>query len=118
MEYFNVPQDEDTVESDTSEADLFDEEAATMRQLYNAAEADFEGDSSLDIGAGDSTGGAGTGTVISGSIKQMIEQFYATHSDELFECPASGLLLTVERLEGQGYIQLAIASWRYEAQWH
>lgn len=92
MEYFNVPQDEDTVESDTSEADLFDEEAATMRQLYNAAEADFEGDSSLDIGAGDSTGGAGTGTVISGSIKQMIEQFYATHSDELFECPASGLL--------------------------
>lgn len=92
MEYFNVPQDEDTVESDTSEADLFDEEAATMRQLYNAAEADFEGDSSLDIGAGDSTGGAGTGTVISGSIKQMIEQFYANHSDELFECPASGLL--------------------------
>lgn len=92
MEYFNVPQDEDTVESDTSEADLFDEEAATMRQLYNAAEADFEGDSSFDIGAGDSTGGAGTGTVISGSIKQMIEQFYATHSDELFECPASGLL--------------------------
>lgn len=92
MEYFNVPQDEDTVESDTSEADLFDEEAATMRQLYNAAEADFEGDSSLDIGAGDSTGGAGTGTVISGSIKQMIEQFYATHSDELFECPASGIL--------------------------
>lgn len=92
MEYYNVPQDEDTVESDTSEADLFDEEAATMRQLYNAAEADFEGDSSLDIGAGDSTGGAGTGTVISGSIKQMIEQFYATHSDELFECPASGLL--------------------------
>lgn len=92
MEYFNVPQDEDTVESDTSEADLFDEEAATMRQLYNAAEADFEWDSSLDIGAGDSTGGAGTGTVISGSIKQMIEQFYATHSDELFECPASGLL--------------------------
>lgn len=92
MEYFNVPQDEDTVESDTSEADLFDEEAATMRQLYNAAEADFEGDSSLDIGAGDGTGGAGTGTVISGSIKQMIEQFYATHSDELFECPASGLL--------------------------
>lgn len=92
MEYFNIPQDEDTVESDTSEADLFDEEAATMRQLYNAAEADFEGDSSLDIGAGDSTGGAGTGTVISGSIKQMIEQFYATHSDELFECPASGLL--------------------------
>lgn len=92
MEYFNVPQDEDTVESDTSEADLFDEEVATMRQLYNAAEADFEGDSSLDIGAGDSTGGAGTGTVISGSIKQMIEQFYATHSDELFECPASGLL--------------------------
>lgn len=92
MEYYNVPQDEDTVESDTSEADLFDEEAATMRQLYNAAEADFEGDSSLDIGAGDSTGGAGTGTVISGSIKQMIEQFYANHSDELFECPASGLL--------------------------
>lgn len=92
MEYFNVPQDEDTVESDTSEADLFDEEAATMRQLYNAAETDFEGDSSLDIGAGDSTGGAGTGTVISGSIKQMIEQFYANHSDELFECPASGLL--------------------------
>lgn len=92
MEYFNVPQDEDTVESDTSEADLFDEEVATMRQLYNAAEADFEGDSSLDIGAGDSTGGAGTGTVISGSIKQMIEQFYANHSDELFECPASGLL--------------------------
>lgn len=92
MEYFNIPQDEDTVESDTSEADLFDEEAATMRQLYNAAEADFEGDSSLDIGAGDGTGGAGTGTVISGSIKQMIEQFYATHSDELFECPASGLL--------------------------
>lgn len=92
MEYFNVPQDEDTVESDTSEADLFDEEAATMRQLYNAAEADFEWDSSLDIGAGDSTGGAGTGTVISGSIKQMIEQFYANHSDELFECPASGLL--------------------------
>ena len=38
MEYYNVPQDEDTVESDTSEADLFDEEAATMRQLYNAAE--------------------------------------------------------------------------------
>ena len=63
-----------------------------MRQLYNAAEADFEGDSSLDIGTGDNTGGAGTGTVISGSIKQMIEQFYATHSDELFECPASGLL--------------------------
>lgn len=92
MEYFNVPQDEDTVESDTSEADLFDEEAATMRQLYNAAEADFEGDSSLDVGAGDSTGGAGTGTVISGSIKQMIEQFYANHSDELFECPATGLL--------------------------
>lgn len=92
MEYFNVPQDEDTVESDTSEADLFDEEAATMRQLYNAAEADFEGDSSLDIGTGDNTGGAGTGTVISGSIKQMIEQFYANHSDELFECPASGLL--------------------------
>lgn len=92
MEYFNVPQDEDTVESDTSEADLFDEEAATMRQLYNAAEPDFEGNSSLDIGAGDGTGGAGTGTVISGSIKQMIEQFYATHSDELFECPASGLL--------------------------
>lgn len=92
MEYFNVPQDEDTVESDTSEADLFDEEAATMRQLYNAAEADFEGDSSLDIGAGDSTGGAGTGTVISGSIKQIIEQFYANHSDELFECPASGLV--------------------------
>lgn len=92
MEYFNVPQDEDTVESDTSEADLFDEEAATMRQLYNAAEADFEGDSSLDVGAGDGTGGAGTGTVISGSIKQMIEQFYANHSDELFECPATGLL--------------------------
>lgn len=92
MEYFNVPQDEDTVESDTSEADLFDEEAATMRQLYNAAEADFEGDSSLDIGTGDNTGGAGTGTVISGSIKQMIEQFYANHSDELFECPASGFL--------------------------
>lgn len=92
MEYFNVPQDEDTVESDTSEADLFDEEAATMRQLYNAAEADFEGNSSLDVGAGDSTGGAGTGTVISGSIKQMIEQFYANHSDELFECPATGLL--------------------------
>lgn len=92
MEYFNVPQDEDTVESDTSEADLFDEEAATMRQLYNAAEADFEGGSSLDIGVGDSTGGAGTGTVISGSIKQMIEQFYANHSDELFECPATGLL--------------------------
>lgn len=92
MEYFNVPQDEDTVESDTSEADLFDEEAATMRQLYNAAEADFEGGSSLDVGAGDSTGGAGTGTVISGSIKQMIEQFYANHSDELFECPATGLL--------------------------
>lgn len=92
MEYFNVPQDEDTIESDTSEADLFDEEAATMRQLYNAAEADFEGDSSLDVGAGDSTGGAGTGTVISGSIKQMIEQFYANHSDELFECPATGLL--------------------------
>lgn len=42
MEYFNVPQDEDTVESDTSEADLFDEEAATMRQLYNAAEADSQ----------------------------------------------------------------------------
>lgn len=92
MEYFNVPQDEDTVESDTSEADLFDEEVATMRQLYNAAEADFEGDSSLDVGAGDSTGGAGTGTVISGSIKQMIEQFYANHSDELFECPATGPL--------------------------
>lgn len=92
MEYFNVPQDEDTIESDTSEADLFDEEAATMRQLYNAAEADFEGDSSLDVGAGNSTGGAGTGTVISGSIKQMIEQFYANHSDELFECPATGLL--------------------------
>ena len=81
-----------TVESDTSEADLFDEEAATMRQLYNAAEADFEGDSSLDIGTGSNTGGAGTGTVISGSIKQMIDQFYANHSDDLFECPVSGLL--------------------------
>ena len=28
------------------------------------------------------------------------------------------LLLTRQGLEGQGYIQLAIASWRYEAQWH
>lgn len=92
MKHFNVPEDEDTVESDTSEADLFDEEAATMRQLYNAAEADFEGDSSLDIGTGSNTGGAGTGTVISGSIKQMIDQFYANHSDDLFECPVSGLL--------------------------
>ncbi len=63
-----------------------------MRQLYNAREAYFEDNAELDFDPDAPNPGMGGGTggmVISGTLKGLITQFYASHpADTLFNAPS------------------------------
>ena len=63
-----------------------------MRQLYNAREAYFEDNAELDFdpdAPNPGMGGGVGGMVISGTLKGLITQFYASHpADTLFNAPS------------------------------
>ena len=77
---------------DLSDEAIFNEQVAAMRQLYNRREAYFEDNAELDYdpdAPGPGMGGGVGGMVISGTLKGLINQFYATHpADTLFDAPS------------------------------
>lgn len=84
--------DEKENDNDMSDVEVFDEQVAALRALYNAKEALFEDNASLDYDPNSPVAGNGGGIysmVISSSLKQLISQFYASHpADTLFDAPA------------------------------
>ena len=91
LDYFGVTNT--TVDAnDLSDETIFNEQVAAMRQLYNRREAYFEDNAELDYdpdAPGPGMGGGVGGMVISGTLKSLINQFYATHpADTLFDAPS------------------------------
>ena len=84
--------DEKENNNDMSDVEVFDEQVAALRALYNAKEALFEDNASLDYDPNSPVAGNGGGIysmVISSSLSQLISQFYASHpADTLFDAPA------------------------------
>lgn len=84
--------DEKENDNDMSDVEVFDEQVAALRALYNAKEALFEDNASLDYDPNSPVAGNGGGIysmVISSSLSQLISQFYASHpADTLFDAPA------------------------------
>ena len=84
--------DEKENDNDMSDVEVFDEQVAALRALYNAKEALFEDNASLDYDPNSPVAGNGGGIysmVISSSLRQLISQFYASHpADTLFDAPA------------------------------
>ena len=78
--------------ADLSDEDIFNEQVEAMRQLYNAREAYFEDNAELDFdpdAPNPGMGGGVGGMVISGTLKGLITQFYASHpADTLFNAPS------------------------------
>lgn len=84
--------DEKENDNDMSDVEVFDEQVAALRALYNAKEALFEDNASLDYDPNSPVAGNGGGIysmVISSTLSQLISQFYASHpADTLFDAPA------------------------------
>ena len=91
LDYFNVTNTTAGT-ADLSDEDIFNEQVEAMRQLYNAREAYFEDNAELDFDPDAPNPGMGGGTggmVISGTLKGLITQFYASHpADTLFNAPS------------------------------
>ena len=81
LDYFNVTNTTAGT-ADLSDEDIFNEQVEAMRQLYNAREAYFEDNAELDFDPDAPNPGMGVGVggmVISGTLKGLITQFYASH---------------------------------------
>lgn len=91
LDYFEITDDKKN-DSDISDVDIFDTQVAKMAEIYNIKEALFGDNADLDYDPDAPASGMGSGSygmVISGTLKGLITQFYASHpADTLYDAPA------------------------------
>lgn len=91
LDYFKITDDKEN-DSDISDVDIFDTQVAKMAEIYNIKEALFGDNADLDYdpdAPASGMGGGSYGMVISGTLKGLITQFYASHpADTLYDAPA------------------------------
>lgn len=91
LDYFEITDDKEN-DSDISDVDIFDTQVAKMAEIYNIKEALFGDNADLDYDPDAPASGMGSGSygmVISGTLKGLITQFYASHpADTLYDAPA------------------------------
>lgn len=91
LDYFKITDDKEN-DSDISDVDIFDTQVAKMAEIYNIKEALFGDNADLDYDPDAPASGMGSGSygmVISGTLKGLITQFYASHpADTLYDAPA------------------------------